>query len=138
MVIRKIKLPDGNTYDLPGASSGDMEKSTYDTNDDGIVNESDVADTVKFGQYNIEFGIDGSGNYGYIKHGESTITPFGDGGGGGGAYVVDVTALSPLLYGKPIMAIKNGSVVKTETLSSKGKATILLTQPGTYTFTVTY
>ena len=38
---------------------------------------SSVAEKVMFDEYAIEFGIDSQGRYGYIKHGESTVTPFG-------------------------------------------------------------
>lgn len=60
------------------AGKGDMRKAIYDTNDDGVVNESDVADKVKFGAYDIEFGIDSQGRYGYKKAGADTVTPFLD------------------------------------------------------------
>ena len=136
MVIRKIKLPDGNTYDLPGGGtgSGDMEKSVYDYNDDGIVNASDVADTVSFGQYNIEFGIDDRGNYGYKQYGSSIVTPFDI----STAYRVKVTTRSEELFNKPLTVTdSDGVLIVTEVMNPSG-VTIILPAAGIYTFTVTY
>lgn len=60
-----------------GGDVGDMTKAVYDGNDDGKVNSADVSDAVSMGEDgNIRFGIDGNGNYGYIKAGADTVTPF--------------------------------------------------------------
>ena len=63
---------------LTPGGGGDMLKSVYDTNDDGIVDASSavqIQNTVN----TIRFGIDGDGNYGYYKVGADTVTPFKSG-----------------------------------------------------------
>lgn len=59
---------------------GNGESSTYRSNafevhDDGYISTGEGA--------RIKFDDDGNGNYGYYKDGETTLTPFGSGGGGG-------------------------------------------------------
>ena len=68
------------TQDDLTASDGvyEMRLATYDIDTVGtITNLTETYDTITPGDtLPFEFGIDSNGNYGYIKVGESTVTPF--------------------------------------------------------------
>lgn len=63
-----------------GSGSGDMLKSTYDTNNNGIVDEAETV-TNTSGSGSIEFGLDADGKGQYRAKGASTWIPFLSGGG---------------------------------------------------------
>lgn len=88
----RITFTDTTTFDFQvtdgadGSGSGDMEKSTYDTNDDGVVDSADSASVAESVVDNtgsssgIEFGLDANGKGQYRAVGASTWTPFLTGG----------------------------------------------------------
>lgn len=62
-----------------GSGSGDMLKSTYDTDNDGIVDEAETV-TNTSGSGSIEFGLDADGKGQYRAKGASVWIPFLSGG----------------------------------------------------------
>ena len=75
----RITMTDGSTFDFTvtdgadGSGAGDMEKSTYDTDNDGYVDA--VEDTLDPGS-GIEFSLDANGKGQYRAVGASTWIPF--------------------------------------------------------------
>ena len=76
-----ITFTDGSTTTFTvtngqdGSGSGDMMKSVYDTDDDGVVDEAETV-TNTSGSGSIEFGLDANGKGQYRASGASTWIPF--------------------------------------------------------------
>lgn len=72
---------DGSSAVTMTIGGGDMTKAVYDTDDNGVVDESEAVTNVS-GSGAIEFGLDANGKGQYRATGASTWIPFLSGGGG--------------------------------------------------------
>lgn len=80
-------LPSGETYTLPveyGEIAKETNKKIKDLAENGVFKNKERIDELNNNLGGLKFGIDANGNYGYIKAGADTVTPFSSGGGIGG------------------------------------------------------